>query len=522
MIIKQTIVNGLCVINKTGAYFGLVSASGIVRVKLLKAGSVVLESDMWVGMLLPSAILFDEIQLMGQDSAIEVWAGDIAMSQSAVMTRGAAALRTNIIPVHGKNLLTGFDVTRQSVRIRPNADIIVGGAGMGKQGWNAPANQVTELPVAGLLYGYFAKPYIDLANTSTGAYDAQYWKTMEPAGGGGGGMPMSIDTQPHKEIKAGQGGSHYDAVYESPDKTVRLVSGFDGTFILNNSAQWVLHNDVIHDFDCMDNAFLQAANGDLYLIYRIDNDLHLYQSADFGQTFTKLMTIAPPLFAPLDNYRVAPTQIVNNLITFGFNQYAVVIDVTQLTHENIAYSSQQQAIRYLALTANRHLRIVPVGNDYHLQLSVDAGQNWQSQHDNAFEYTDFGGITADNTGKHVMFTTAIDEYMCLSDNSGDSFINSGLTIAGTNTCYFAAGIYLVTRHRDLFAMYIEDSGVVETLLLQNLRDIRAWNPLFISSNGNVRSVGVDLDADAGGSLALNIPLAGNLNPAIVEVMELLG
>ncbi|MGI2072637.1 hypothetical protein [Shewanella baltica] len=165
MIINQTIKDGFATINKTGAYFSLITAPAVVRVRLSNRGRVVLDSDMWVGMNIPQALPFDEINIFGVDGRIEFWAGDVAMNQNGSMSfRGANAVRSSKVDVLGATQLTGSDITRQAVRIRANQDLYIGGAGVNGDGWRIQANVMEELPISGVLYGYKKLPTLDLAN----------------------------------------------------------------------------------------------------------------------------------------------------------------------------------------------------------------------------------------------------------------------------------------------------------------------------------------------------------------------
>ena len=167
MIISQTIRNGLCIVNKTGSYFQLISASGIVNVTLNLAGRSVLNSKMWVGMNLDKAQPYDEIIITSeQDGAVEFWAGDVSMTQSAFVTvRGANAVRTKTVDVLGTKLLTSGDLNRQSIRLRSNKDVFIGGGGVNGSGWQLKANIAEDFPIAGSMYAYKQLPQLAINKT---------------------------------------------------------------------------------------------------------------------------------------------------------------------------------------------------------------------------------------------------------------------------------------------------------------------------------------------------------------------
>lgn len=167
MIIYQTIKDGFAVINKTGAYFSLISAGGVVNVRLSEKGNTVLDTKMWVGMSIDKAILFDEITITGDDGAVTFWAGDTSISgQANVTIAGATAVRTKTVDVLGSKLLTLSDLTRQAIRVRTNKEVFIGGSGVNGTGWRLPAGIVEEFPIAGSLYAYKKLPELNVQNAS--------------------------------------------------------------------------------------------------------------------------------------------------------------------------------------------------------------------------------------------------------------------------------------------------------------------------------------------------------------------
>ncbi|MCS6238009.1 hypothetical protein G3495_23430, partial [Shewanella baltica] len=147
MIINQSIRSGFVTVNKTGAYFSLISAVGVVNVRLSEKGRTVLDTKMWVGMSIDKAIPFDEITIKGDDGAVEFWAGDVSMSHAVFANGAAKAIRTNVKYINGESKIVDSDITRTAVRIRSDKDVFIGGAAFFSGGWRVAANQVEEIPV---------------------------------------------------------------------------------------------------------------------------------------------------------------------------------------------------------------------------------------------------------------------------------------------------------------------------------------------------------------------------------------
>ncbi|MGI2157895.1 hypothetical protein [Shewanella baltica] len=166
MIIYQTIRQGFLTVNKTGAYFSLISAGSVVNVRLSEKGRVILDTKMWAGMSIDKALPFDEITITGEDGAVTFWAGDTSITGSAsISVKGANAVRTKTVDVLGVKLLTSSDLTRQSVRLRSNKDVFLGGGGVNGSGWKLKANVAEDFPIAGSVYAYKQLPQLEINKT---------------------------------------------------------------------------------------------------------------------------------------------------------------------------------------------------------------------------------------------------------------------------------------------------------------------------------------------------------------------
>lgn len=161
MIINQSIRNGFVTVNKTGAYFSLISAGGLVTVRLSEKGRTVLDTKMWVGMSINEAIPFDEITLLGDDGAVEFWAGDVSMYSSRFANNAAKAIRTSVHLVDGEVAVAGSDLTRSAVRVRSDKEVFVGGTGFQSGGWRVAAGETIEVPLAGVISAYKREAFLD-------------------------------------------------------------------------------------------------------------------------------------------------------------------------------------------------------------------------------------------------------------------------------------------------------------------------------------------------------------------------
>lgn len=334
MIINQRIVNGICCFSKVGAYFSLISAGGIVRVKLTLQGSTVLDSAMWVGMSIDQAMPFDEIEIFGDDGPVEFWAGNVSMSQNINSFKGAAAIRTSVVSVLGSAKITGNDLTRQSVRIRTNKEVFLGGAGVSGAGWRLPVGTTEDIPVAGVLHAYRVLPTLDIGQSS---FIAQYDDQFPSVGVTNGMWWVSDDGNTRLRWNSGNGsGSLKIWTVESP------VWVDHPYFTTQGSSQF----GVIHD----------ANTGNLYAIRSLsrnvsggggsnaDGEMYLHLSTDSGRTFKPIKSIdwgAITDHALVNNSFVTLfTNIVNNVLSISMSGLAIGIDLGSL--EVTAYAAGER------------------------------------------------------------------------------------------------------------------------------------------------------------------------------------
>lgn len=167
-IINQDIKGGYVTVSRPGYYFNLISASGVVRVVLRKKGEEVLDSKFWVGMSINEPIEYDTIIIYGDDAPVEFWAGKVSMNQSRSSMTGAAAMRTSLKSIRGGKVtqIVGSDLTRVATRVRASSDLVLTGASFSGGGWAVKANDVVEIPVAGVINAYKEPAKIDLTSVA--------------------------------------------------------------------------------------------------------------------------------------------------------------------------------------------------------------------------------------------------------------------------------------------------------------------------------------------------------------------
>jgi hypothetical protein len=322
MIINQTITNGFSVINKTGAYFSLISAGGVVRVKLTYQGSTALDTKMWVGMSIDKPIPFDEITIYGDDGAIEFWAGDVSMSQSMMSNGGAKAIKTKEVFAMGEAQISGANYLRMATRIRPSKDIKVGGAGV--QGWRVAAGETVEFPVAGVLYALSEVPIIDFLNKSQ-AIENDFYPS-----------PFSVLFENYAE-----GGAH----------SIAVGSTFCGVQI-NHGAGFVEHPDFVGSYNgatSLGDTYhgCKSFDGAVWLL-KVPNQsslITLFKSVNEGLTFEQVAVMPKPTGwngSASGSFLIA----INRTLTINTTYDAIIIDMDSMSVEYLTHAASVLLCRW--------------------------------------------------------------------------------------------------------------------------------------------------------------------------------
>ncbi|MCL1038028.1 hypothetical protein L2750_12800 [Shewanella submarina] len=510
-IINQQIRNGVCTISKPGQFFSLVSASGIVRVKLRKAGTTVFDSKMWVGMNLPTAIPFDDIEIYGDDAPIEIWAGMVAMNQSLVAMGGANAIRTNVVKLLGSDPLTGSDVTRTAVRLRTDKEIFVGGAGVGGEGWRLVPGQVEEVPVKGVLYGYRLLPELNMADTSV--------------------------VSEHTDGVMFGGGS--EQIYVSEDKTIRLQGDFSGPLRRSiNGGAW---EDVFNANASEFRVIKGRTPGEVFVtrIERVSGssynvDCYIYQSNDSGMTFTRLKSFRLSEYANIGDTNNSGYGInawcVKNVITFSMSGCTIGFNVSSLEVKVItagsinrindfpnAYPTGIQGAVFLG-DLNTALVVMKTGSYKPVLLirTTDAGQSWE--HITQSGKMSGKSLSVDQSGRFVCVMNE-SGYMYLSDNGGLSLISAGFQADG-NRPHVSINLFkshFLYKYTDTISLVHLLDGAVQQTSVELAGTGGGEVAGYLTGDGTFYTY------SAGGNYnaVYSLSITGDLSPAHVEVMELL-
>ena len=513
MIINQVINNGFCVVTKTGSYFSLVSASGVVRVKLELQGRTVLDTKMWVGMSLDKAMPFDTITIHGEDSPIEFWAGDVAMSQATAFTSGAKAIKTKQVAVMGAKQLTSSDVTRSSVRIRSNKELFIGGAGVGGNGWRVQANILEDIPVAGVISGFSPLPELNIEGSE---------------------LVISEATQPKH--------SYEHNLYVSEDEAIRLTWKQSGTSnqvkIWQQDTGWTSHPlfaglarcqgfNIIH---CKTDGYLYAfrmlarksgSGGSLD-----KGEILIYRSKDSGLTFSLITNYN--WGAQTEGAQVNNSFIESNIytkdgvITFSHSGIAIGFNIRSEQVKATAAGSlngfNSHDIRRFAWLDNAMTKAVVIHRtNKKLMLTRDGGQSFtevstpELPANSKFAIAEFGNHAA---------LVSDDGYLYLSDDDFESFTRVINLYSWQNSelpRHLFNGVWLGFHGKKMRLFYLING---ETRVIESTNDygtISASVAGLMLNNGKVYRKESNSDK-------LDIwqsNLAGDLDPAIVEVMELL-
>lgn len=331
MIVNSSVITGFLKVRIEGMYFGLVSCSGIVKVTLWNAGSHVLESKMWVGMNLPQAIPFDEIQIESEiDQPVEFWAGKTPMTQNIGSFKGASAIRTSISSVLGSAAITGSDLTRQSVRVRANKEVFIGGAGVNGTGWRLPADKVEEIPVAGVLYAFKPLPTLDIGQSS---FVSQHDEMFPSATMTAGKWWVSDDGNTRLSWNASPSSGALMIWTEESQAWVKHPH-FNGT----SSSQFGVIHDIETDTIYAIRSIARNVSGGGGS--NADGEMYLHKSVDNGRTFKSIKSIdwgAITNHALINNsFTELFLNIVDNVLSISMSGLAVGVDLGSLEIEAYA------------------------------------------------------------------------------------------------------------------------------------------------------------------------------------------
>jgi hypothetical protein len=516
MIINQTITNGFSVINKTGAYFSLISAGGVVRVKLTYQGSTALDTKMWVGMSIDKPIPFDEITIYGDDGAIEFWAGDTSISgQTNVTIRGATAIRTKTIDVLGSRLLTLSDLTRQAIRLRSNKDVYLGGSGVNGTGWRLPAGVVEELPIAGSLYAYKKLPELNVQNASViNTYSKPTGAETEDIGGG----ELHVSKDGNTILTGSQSGISAFRVSDDGGATWSVPS-WASDVAMQGAGYYLVHH---------------GARGKLFLLIAgsgSSGSTRFFVSDDDGVSFSYLITASALDLAGIGYLNFFPYgHVVGSKLFFSAGAWWGLLDLDQLTFGSVGKTSSftnniKKVVPELGSTQAYNLKITsqdgkrmiggissPVRRTF---ASNDGGGTW------SVVENEYLSLVFDQTGEHVCGLSVYGSvYPYFSTNGGLSFerYTGAGAVSNKPLVNFYNDIWIKPKNGSVLAFYSVDGEYKHDE--GNVTDLYQKNGYIINEAGHLitgqASSGIGAEMQR---IALSVN--GDLSPALVEVMELL-
>ncbi|MCS6176753.1 hypothetical protein [Shewanella baltica] len=517
MIINQTIKNGFTVVNKTGTYFSLISAGGVVNVSLSEKGRTVLDTKMWVGMSIDKAIPFDEITIKGDDGAVEFWAGDVSMNQSRATITGAKAIKTNKLLVNGLVQLTSSDFTRTAVRVRTNKDVFIGGAAVNGSGWRLAAGMMEEFPVAGVLSAYKAPPRLSIK-------DSQYIGEVNDLF---------------------NAGAEARQLFISDDEKVRLswnLTPFARFPIIwtEENPVWSAHPSFVN-LAIVAGQLVKSPLTDSIFFVRMtgSNGTHtysncqytIYESKDNGRTFSQFAYINANLKVNqnlIDNSGIGlKLAIVGTVMTIAQSGIAICFNIIDKSWSAIGgatvpanyLASGFSNFIYLSDDAKMCIYLSPW--DDKLRRSDDGGGSWHE-----IGGRKFGDIVFADKNNYFATSDGSNKKNLLSNDAGQSwtlFNEVSANGAEDYPIYLADGLWLRFDGQYLKTLSIDENGnaSVEVATATHAPSSSSQDGGYLTNSGIYYRL---MNVDSGGFYKADkwqLDLKGDLSPAVVEVMELL-
>ncbi|WP_345869680.1 hypothetical protein [Shewanella algae] len=490
MIIDQTIKGGVCTVSKTGKYFQIINAGGVVRVRLSLKGSTVYESKMWVGMNLDKPLAYDTVEIYGEDAPIQIWAGDVSMNQSRATVKGATAIRTSVIYASGKTQLTNSDVTRTSVRVRSNKEAYIVGAGISDEGWKIQPDVVEEIPVSGVVFLYRPLPFLNFSDTTNGGEVLQLWPS----------------------------GTKFVSINSDESKIFAVADGGKKEYVNENSGGWSLLSD--------------SQSAKYYYESKVKNEIYRFtflgigigfrveKSNDLGSTFKELKiidnSVAPEFNTSEGNWGSQNSGIISNKIYQNTAGWASWFNVDTLEHEGLRASvigGDGYSLGRVVWTDISNL------NGFELKAGelrrIESGKII-----NEIVLDNVSNIYVSEDGRDLFINRS--GIAILSVDGGASFINSTapLTIGSSSPDFVYSGMWLLSYSDDLIAIYNRDGEVINQIVDSTSSAITS-KPVYVNDNGAVYSYPGNGNGASESGVRFKISVEGDISPARVEVMELL-
>lgn len=509
MIISQVIRSGLCVVSKTGSYFQLISASGIVNVILKLKGRTVLDSKMWVGMNLDKAMPYNEIIITAeQDGPIEFWAGDVSMQLFTFNNAVAKAVTTSRKFVYGKSQITDPNYLRRELRIRASKTVGLGGAAMNGDGWLANAGEIVTLPIAGTVFAETERAEIGLAN-GTVAEDQNVY-------------PNAIDV-------GALNLTYGDLMVNYANKQQRVLVS-DQAVLFCDGVTWSEHPDFIGSTGSptyFTRHGIQSPTGTMFIVERhiTTNQIKLYQSED-GAEFKIKKIISE-----------SEQKTSAGITTTGFSStYQPVLIDTKITvcyySHYLIWDYQKNSWRCIRSEANNGQILIAIADDvwlrthessagiYQLQKTEDAGINWRTVYNAEGTYNGsfiYNSLRPSFDGKNLLIKGNSLNHPIFSQDYGETWKDSGFNIAYSDAVYITGNLNVWLLEQSGAVYYLDITNPDLPLSAVEVNFPNQMNPLgfVIDDTGQIYTL---MD---GYSYSYQMAVAGDISPAVVEVMELL-
>jgi len=513
MIINQTIKNGFSVVSKTGRYFQLISAGGIVKVRLMLKGSVAFESDMWIGMNLDKNIEFDSVEIKGDDGPIQFWAGNVSMQLLQFGNDAAKAVRTSRLFVSGIKQVTSSDLTRKEIRIRASAPIAIGGAGMDGDGWTAMAGEVLTLPVAGAVYAEGEKAKIALGNGAEAEAQNSY------------ALSTVVGTMPNTD---------YGQLMVSHNNTAQRVFVSGQTVLYSaDGVAWVEHTDFQQSADIPSyyvRKAVQHPDGTMFIFERAisGSNVKVYRSSDGGLSFQTRKSISETeqkISSGIGSTAYSSAKqdplIVGEYITWCWYSHYLIYNYIKNTWFCVAAENQAVGAVFVALSSKSWIRTRLVNtNTYSLQKTDDAGKTWRTVYNSEASF-DEGGILNSLTvafdGKNFYMKRKNANYPIISTDGGETWTKYAANIDSSYSKFISG---------DKAVWLLQQGGVIYYLDITDKSSIQHGVEVSLPNN----TYPTDFCIDQFGQIYVQMnnynyswqmAVEGDLTPIVVEVMELL-
>ncbi|WP_351001094.1 hypothetical protein [Shewanella sp. TB7-MNA-CIBAN-0143] len=498
MIINQTIKDGFCVVNKTGAYFSLISAGGIVRVKLTKDGRSVLDSQMWVGMNIPQALPFDEIEITGEDGQVEFWAGDVSMNQSRSSIQGAASLRTSVKSLRGGKLLpiVKGDLTRSSTRVRPDSDILLFGSSISEGGWSVKAGELADIPVAGMINAYKEPARVDL-------------NSVELLGSGDL-MPSSVSSSINKVVLISQDGKK------------SVVKLGNNVFYKDTDIDDIWHNPVtLSEFP--PNEVFAFSDGRIFASHTGLNppNIRFFSSDDYGKTFNHFRTLSfalpntMPTIVGITSTHITMMRYTETLRKTFYSLNLATRELTTNEYFNNLNGNYGWIHAVSQFDNNILVEVETASGIYGLYYSTDNGKTFDFFGNTREGNSSGSGFSMTESGT-VLLTSATNK-KCFFECSIKDYKEAAYTGLNKGYCQELAGVVFYKDGRAIKAISTNDDLVADQVLATTAENygvcgVSMSGFLLTSMGGNFNNTHGEL---------YKFDVIGDPSSAKIEVMELL-